>query len=279
MFISANVTYQIKIANFLSLLKNFNSSKAIQIRSLKDLQQCLSIINSLFIFTQLTMLIAQSLSKKYGNLEVLRNVSLKVNKGEIVSIIGPSGAGKSTLLHILSGLDQPDTGTVLISNTNLYDLSSSKQAVFRNKQLGFVFQFHHLLPEFSAIENVAVPLWISGATKKQGLAKAKELLSIVGLQNRMDNKPSEMSGGEQQRVAIARALINEPAILMADEPTGNLDSQNAQAIHELFLSLRDQLNQTIIMITHNDDLAAMTDRTLMMKDGCIVDEVSNNNQK
>jgi len=225
------------------------------------------------------MLIAQSLSKKYGNLEVLRNVSLKVNKGEIVSIIGPSGAGKSTLLHILSGLDQPDTGTVLISNTNLYDLSSSKQAVFRNKQLGFVFQFHHLLPEFSAIENVAVPLWISGATKKQGLAKAKELLSIVGLQNRMDNKPSEMSGGEQQRVAIARALINEPAILMADEPTGNLDSQNAQAIHELFLSLRDQLNQTIIMITHNDDLAAMTDRTLMMKDGCIVDEVSNNNQK
>lgn len=225
------------------------------------------------------MLIAQSLSKKYGNLEVLRNVSLKVNKGEIVSIIGPSGAGKSTLLHILSGLDQPDTGTVLISNTNLYDLSSSKQAVFRNKQLGFVFQFHHLLPEFSAIENVAVPLWISGVTKKQGLAKAKELLSIVGLQNRMDNKPSEMSGGEQQRVAIARALINEPAILMADEPTGNLDSQNAQAIHELFLSLRAQFNQTIIMITHNDDLAAMTDRTLMMKDGCIVDEVNNNNQK
>ncbi|HQE12015.1 MAG TPA: ABC transporter ATP-binding protein [Flavipsychrobacter sp.] len=225
------------------------------------------------------MLNAQSLSKKYGNLEVLRNVSLKVNKGEIVSIIGPSGAGKSTLLHILSGLDQPDTGTVLINNTNLYNLSSSKQAVFRNKQLGFVFQFHHLLPEFSAIENVAVPLWISGVNKKQGLAKAKELLSIVGLQNRMDNKPSEMSGGEQQRVAIARALINEPAILMADEPTGNLDSQNAQAIHELFLSLRAQLNQTIIMITHNDDLAAMTDRTLMMKDGCIVDEVNNNNEK
>lgn len=279
MFISANVTYQIKIANFLSLLKNFNSSKAIQIRSLKDLQQCLSIINSLFIFTRHTMLNAQSLSKKYGNLEVLRNVSLKVNKGEIVSIIGPSGAGKSTLLHILSGLDQPDTGTVLINNTNLYNLSSSKQAVFRNKQLGFVFQFHHLLPEFSAIENVAVPLWISGVNKKQGLAKAKELLSIVGLQNRMDNKPSEMSGGEQQRVAIARALINEPAILMADEPTGNLDSQNAQAIHELFLSLRAQLNQTIIMITHNDDLAAMTDRTLMMKDGCIVDEVNNNNEK
>lgn len=279
MFISANVTYQIKIANFLSLLKNFNIFKVIQIRSLKDLQQYLSIINSLFIFTRHTMLNAQSLSKKYGNLEVLRNVSLKVNKGEIVSIIGPSGAGKSTLLHILSGLDQPDTGTVLINNTNLYNLSSSKQAVFRNKQLGFVFQFHHLLPEFSAIENVAVPLWISGVNKKQGLSKAKELLSIVGLQNRMDNKPSEMSGGEQQRVAIARALINEPAILMADEPTGNLDSQNAQAIHELFLSLRAQLNQTIIMITHNDDLAAMTDRTLMMKDGCIVDEVNNNNEK
>lgn len=223
------------------------------------------------------MLNAQSLSKKYGNLEVLRNVSLRVNKGEIVSIIGPSGAGKSTLLHILSGLDRPDNGTVLINNTNLYNLSPNKQATFRNKELGFVFQFHHLLPEFSAIENVAVPLWISGVNKKQGVAKAQEILTIVGLQHRMNNKPSEMSGGEQQRVAIARALINEPAILMADEPTGNLDSQNAQAIHELFLTLRTQLNQTIIMITHNDALAAMTDRTLIMKDGCIVQEITNNN--
>lgn len=221
------------------------------------------------------MLSAQSLSKKYGNLEVLKNVSLQVNQGEIVSIVGASGAGKSTLLHLLGGLDKPDNGHVHINDVDIFKLSPKKQAAFRNKHLGFVFQFHHLLPEFTAQENVAVPLWISGMSKKQGLAKAIEMLELVKLENRIHNKPSELSGGEQQRVAIARALVNRPSMVMADEPTGNLDSQNAQSIHELFLSLRDRLNQTFVMITHNDALAAMTDRTLVMKDGRIEGEIVN----
>ncbi|HTN46403.1 MAG TPA: ABC transporter ATP-binding protein [Flavipsychrobacter sp.] len=221
------------------------------------------------------MLSAQSLSKKYGDLEVLKNVSLQVNKGEIVSIVGASGAGKSTLLHLLGGLDKPDSGHVHINDVDIFKLSAKKQAAFRNKHLGFVFQFHHLLPEFTAQENVAVPLWISGIGKKQGLAKAVEMLELVKLETRLHNKPSELSGGEQQRVAIARALVNHPSMIMADEPTGNLDSQNAQSIHELFLSLRDRLNQTFVMITHNDALAAMTDRTLVMKDGRIEGEIVN----
>jgi len=224
------------------------------------------------------MLTATALSKKYGDLEVLKNVSLEVRKGEIVSIVGASGAGKSTLLHLLGGLDKPDSGSVFIQDTELFKLSPKKQAAFRNKHLGFVFQFHHLLPEFSAEENVAIPLWISGIGKKQALQKAGEMLEIVGLHHRLPHKPSELSGGEQQRVAIARALVNHPAIVMADEPTGNLDSQNAQAVHELFLSLRRQLHQTFVMITHNDTLAAMTDRTLVMKDGKIHEERINNPQ-
>ena len=221
---------------------------------------------------------ATALSKKYGDLEVLKNVSLEVRKGEIVSIVGASGAGKSTLLHLLGGLDKPDSGSVFIQDTELFKLSPKKQAAFRNKHLGFVFQFHHLLPEFSAQENVAIPLWVSGIGKKQALQKAGEMLEIVGLHHRLPHKPSELSGGEQQRVAIARALVNHPAIVMADEPTGNLDSQNAQAVHELFLSLRRQLHQTFVMITHNDTLAAMTDRTLVMKDGKIHEERINNPQ-
>ncbi len=224
------------------------------------------------------MLTATALSKKYGDLEVLKNVSLEVRKGEIVSIVGASGAGKSTLLHLLGGLDKPDSGSVFIQDTELFKLSPKKQAAFRNKHLGFVFQFHHLLPEFSAQENVAIPLWVSGIGKKQALQKAGEMLEIVGLHHRLPHKPSELSGGEQQRVAIARALVNHPAIVMADEPTGNLDSQNAQAVHELFLSLRRQLHQTFVMITHNDTLAAMTDRTLVMKDGKIHEERINNPQ-
>ena len=222
------------------------------------------------------MLSADSLSKKYGDLEVLKNVSVEVRKGEIVSIVGASGAGKSTLLHLLGGLDKPDRGTVRINNVELFSLSAKKQAAFRNKHLGFVFQFHHLLPEFSAEENVAMPLWISGAGKKQGLLRAAEMLETVGLKDRVRNKPSELSGGEQQRVAIARALVNKPDIVMADEPTGNLDSNNAHSIHELFLSLRQQMNQTFVMITHNDALAAMTDRTLHMSDGKIDREQVNN---
>lgn len=218
------------------------------------------------------MLSAQNLLKKYSNLTVVNNVSLTIDKGEVISVIGASGAGKSTLLHLLGALDKPDAGSVTINDINLFELSSKKQAAFRNKEMGFVFQFHHLLPEFSAIENVSVPLWISGKSPNEAMTEAEKMLNVVGLGNRLDNKPSELSGGEQQRVAIARALVNKPSIVMADEPTGNLDSNNAASVHELFLELRKQFNQTIVMITHNEELARMTDRTLVMKDGSIVEE-------
>jgi lipoprotein-releasing system ATP-binding protein len=199
-----------------------------------------------------------------------------VNQGEIVSIVGPSGAGKSTLLHLIGALDKPDSGSVLIAGTDILQLPSKKQARFRNARIGFVFQFHHLLPEFSAIENVSVPLWIKGTGKKDAMQQAAEMLNIVGLGGRLENKPSELSGGEQQRVAIARALVTRPSVVMADEPTGNLDTANAHALHNLFLQLRDQFGQTFIMITHNDALAKMTDRTFTMQDGRIVDELKNN---
>jgi lipoprotein-releasing system ATP-binding protein len=222
------------------------------------------------------MLLANNLFKKYGALAVVNGVSLQVAPGEIVAITGPSGAGKSTLLHLLGSLDKPDNGTVSINGSDVFGLSGKKQARFRNKNMGFVFQFHHLLPEFSAVENVAVPMWISGKSKKEGLALATGALHAVGLASKLDNKPSELSGGEQQRVAIARALVNKPSIIMADEPTGNLDTANAHAIHELFVQLRDKFGQTFIMITHNEALAGLTDRKLVMQDGKIVDEVRNN---
>lgn len=215
------------------------------------------------------MLVAENLVKKYGTLTVVNGVSLSIGKGEIVSVVGQSGAGKSTLLHLLGALDKPDSGSVLIDGTDIFKLPAKKQAAFRNKNIGFVFQFHHLLPEFSAIENVSVPLWIAGQGRKQAMDNAAAMLDIVGLGNKLDNKPSELSGGEQQRVAIARALVNKPSIIMADEPTGNLDSANAQSIHQLFIDLRNKLGQTFVMITHNDELAGMTDRTLTMKDGKI----------
>lgn len=215
------------------------------------------------------MLSAKNLSKKYGSVPVVNDVSLEVSKGEIVSIVGPSGAGKSTLLHILGGLDKADAGSVLISNTDMLKLPSRKQAQFRNAHIGFVFQFHHLLPEFSATENVCIPLWIKGVDKRESVKLAQEMLEIVGLGHRLGNKPSELSGGEQQRVAIARALVTRPSVIMADEPTGNLDTENAHNVHELFLKLRDTFSQTFIMITHNDALAKMTDRTLHMQDGRI----------
>ena len=216
------------------------------------------------------MLVATNLFKNYSNLRVVNGVSLTVSKGEIVSVTGASGAGKSTLLHILGALDKPDSGSVQIEGTDIFKLPAKKLAQFRNKHMGFVFQFHHLLPEFSAIENVAVPLWIAGKGKKQGMEMAAEMLGTVGLAKKLDNKPSELSGGEQQRVAIARALVNRPSIIMADEPTGNLDSANAQAIHELFIELRNKFNQTFIMVSHNEELARMTDRIVHMKDGVIV---------
>lgn len=222
------------------------------------------------------MLVAENLFKKYSNLTVLGGVSLKIDKGEVVSVTGASGAGKSTLLHLLGGLDKPDNGHVTINGTSLFAMPEKKQAAFRNRHMGFVFQFHHLLPEFTAVENVAVPLWINGTNKKAALTEAEKMLQIVGLGHRLNNKPSEMSGGEQQRVAIARALINNPDIIMADEPTGNLDSANAAAIHQLFLDLRKQFGQTFVMVTHNEELAEMTDRTLIMRDGHIIEERLNN---
>lgn len=216
------------------------------------------------------MVSVSHLVKKYGTLCVVNNVSLEIAKGELVAITGASGAGKSSLLHLMGALDIPDAGKVLIDGVDLFSLSAKKQAQFRNEKIGFVFQFHHLLPEFSAIENVAMPLWIGGKSKVEGLNAAKELLSIVGLSARENNKPSELSGGEQQRVAIARALVNKPAIVMADEPTGNLDSANAQSIHSLFVELREKLKQTFVLVTHNKELAQLADRNLEMLDGRII---------
>lgn len=219
------------------------------------------------------MLSAHNLLKRYAALTVVNNVSLTVAKGEIVAITGPSGAGKSTLLHLMGSLDKPDSGSVLIDNIDLLQLPAQKQARFRNTHLGFVFQFHHLLPEFSAIENVCLPLWIKGMAKNEAQQQAAVMLQEVGLGSKLNNKPSELSGGEQQRVAIARALVTRPSVIMADEPTGNLDSVNAHAIHTLFLQLREKYNQTFIMVTHNDTLAKMTDRNLVMRDGKIVEEL------
>jgi lipoprotein-releasing system ATP-binding protein len=192
---------------------------------------------------------------------------LEVHQGEIVSIVGASGAGKSTLLHILGTLEKPDSGTLMIDQTNVFELSAKKLALFRNQKIGFVFQFHHLLPEFSAIENVCIPAWIAGTGKKESMKKAMELLEILNLKDRAEHKPNELSGGEQQRVAIARALINNPAIVLADEPTGNLDSQNSKAIFDIINNLRNQFGQTFIMVTHNQELADLSDRALTMIDG------------
>ena len=216
------------------------------------------------------MLRATGIHKYYGQLHVLKGVNISVNKGEIVSIVGSSGAGKSTLLHILGTLDMPDSGEIFINNTAAHLLKGKKLAAFRNSQIGFVFQFHHLLPEFTALENVCIPSWIAGNSKKQTEEKAIELLATLGLKERLDNKPNQLSGGEQQRVAVARALINNPSIVFADEPTGNLDSVHAKELHELFVELRDKFKQTFLIVTHNEEMAEMSDRILHMKDGKIV---------
>ncbi|TSA59177.1 MAG: ABC transporter ATP-binding protein [Sediminibacterium sp.] len=216
------------------------------------------------------MLKAQNITKKYEQLAVLKGVSIEVKKAEIVSIVGSSGAGKSTLLHILGTLDQADSGTISINNQAIDQLKGRALAQFRNKHIGFVFQFHHLLPEFSAIENVSIPGWIAGRNKKEVEADAIALLTKLGLGNRIEHKPHQLSGGEQQRVAVARALINKPVIIFADEPTGNLDSKNARELHELFVSLRNEFQQTFLIVTHNEELAGMSDRRLYMKDGLMV---------
>ena len=216
------------------------------------------------------MLTATNIVKNYGILPVLKGVDIKITKGEIVSIVGSSGAGKSTLLHILGTLDKADKGTITLEEQKIDDLSGRKLAAFRNKNIGFVFQFHHLLPEFTALENVCIPAWIAGTKKKEVIARATQLLTTLGLKGRLENKPQQLSGGEQQRVAVARALINNPSIIMADEPTGNLDSTNAKELHQLFIDLRNQFDQTFLIVTHNEELAQMSDRILQMKDGRII---------
>ena len=216
------------------------------------------------------MLIGKNIYKRYGSLEVLRGVDLEIKKAEVVAIVGPSGCGKSTLLHILGSLDKADRGEIVINNINLSQLSGNKLAAFRNKHIGFVFQFHHLLPEFTALENVCIPGWLSGKGKAEVKSKAEGLLKMLGLSNRNENKPNQLSGGEQQRVAVARALINNPDIVFADEPSGNLDTANAQELHQLFFDLRKQFNQTFLIVTHNEELSQLSDRMLHMKDGKIV---------
>jgi lipoprotein-releasing system ATP-binding protein len=216
------------------------------------------------------MLKAEQITKRYDSLQVLKGVDITVSKGEIVSIVGSSGAGKSTLLHILGTLDNADSGTITLNNQQIGLLKGKKLAAFRNQHIGFVFQFHHLLPEFTALENVSIPGWVAGTRKKEIAERAITLLTRLGLEDRLHNKPQQLSGGEQQRVAVARALINQPDIVFADEPTGNLDSTNAAALHELFVQLQKEFQQTFLIVTHNEELAAMSDRVLHMKDGRII---------
>lgn len=216
------------------------------------------------------MITAENIHKSYGNLQVLKGVNVTINQGEIVSIVGASGAGKTTLLQILGTLDKADSGIVSINQQNISSLNEKKLSAFRNKNIGFIFQFHHLLPEFTALENICIPAFIAKTNKGDAEQRAKELLSFLGLESRADHKPSELSGGEQQRVAVARALINNPSVIFADEPSGNLDSANAKELHNLFFTLREKFNQTFVIVTHNEQLASMSDRKLVMKDGLIV---------
>jgi lipoprotein-releasing system ATP-binding protein len=216
------------------------------------------------------MLFANGIEKKYGQLEILKGVDLRINSGEIVSIVGSSGAGKTTLLQILGTLDKPDSGSLEIGGVNPFKLSSKELSNFRNQSLGFIFQFHQLLPEFSAIENAMLPALIGGKSKKEAEELARPLLVKLGIEDRSQHKPSELSGGEQQRVAVCRALINNPKVIFADEPSGNLDTKNARELHELFFQLRDEFKQTFVIVTHNEELAQMADRSLVMKDGRFV---------
>jgi lipoprotein-releasing system ATP-binding protein len=216
------------------------------------------------------MITARGIYKSYGSLHVLKGIDLEIKDAEVVSIVGASGAGKTTLLHILGTLDRAERGTIEIHQTEVHSLKDRQLSRFRNKEIGFVFQFHYLLPEFTALENVCIPGYIAKTNTSQVKDRAKELLSMLGLENRFEHKPSELSGGEQQRVAVARALINNPAVIFADEPSGNLDSVNARDLHNLFFTLREKFKQTFVIVTHNEELAAMADRKLTMKDGVIV---------
>ena len=217
------------------------------------------------------MVVVESLYKSYGTLKVLKGINLEIADSSVVTIVGASGAGKSTLLHLIGTLDRPDEGRVLIDDTDLYKLSDKELADFRNRNIGFVFQFHHLLPEFTAVENVALPAMIAGQSKEAALKRATELLDYLKLSDRLTHKPSQLSGGEQQRVAVARALDNNPKLILADEPSGNLDTENARKLHQLFFDLRDRFGQTFVVVTHNTELAQMADRTVTIKDGVIVE--------
>ncbi len=219
------------------------------------------------------MIKAQNISKSYGDLSILKSIDLEVNQGEIIAIVGASGAGKTTLLQVLGSLDKASNTSecsIQIGAIDITKLSSKELAQFRNKHIGFIFQFHQLLPEFTALENICIPAFISGTSKQDAIERAKELLTYLGLKGRENHKPNQLSGGEQQRIAVARALMNQPDVILADEPSGNLDSESAKNLHDLFFKLRDEFKQTFIIVTHNKELAAMADRTLYMKDGKLI---------
>lgn len=220
------------------------------------------------------MIQLRNITKSFGSLQVLRGIDLDIQKGQVVSIVGPSGAGKTTLLQIMGTLDQADTGRIIIDGQDVSQLSQKKLAQFRNQHIGFVFQFHQLLPEFTALENIMIPAFIGGVSKKEARQHAMELLEFMGLTERANHKPNELSGGEKQRVAVARALINRPAVVMADEPSGSLDTQNKAELHRLFFDLRDRFGQTFVIVTHDEELASMTDRTIHIQDGRIIDPLT-----